>query len=56
MVFHVQYEIEKETRTAALRLGSKNIDSMSLLIQKKLKEMHPDQQGKIKYKIIGLSE
>ena len=53
----VNYKIakEKDWRFASIRLNNLSMDSVILIIEKRLKMMHPDEEKKIDYKIIGIS-
>ena len=52
----VHYKIakEKDWRFASIRLNNLSMDSVILIIEKRLKMMHPDEEKKIDYKIIGI--
>ena len=53
----VNYKIasEKTWRFASIRLKTLSADAITLNIESKLKTMHPTEEGKIDYKIIGIS-
>ena len=53
----VHYKIVKEKgwRFASIRLNNLSMDSVILIIEKRLKMMHPNEEKKIDYKIIGIS-
>ncbi len=52
---HYKISKQKDWRFASIRLNSLSMDSVILIIEKRLKMMHPDEENKIDYKIIGIS-
>ena len=52
---HYKISKQKDWRFASIRLNSLSMDSVILIIEKRLKMMHPDEEEKIDYKIIGIS-
>jgi hypothetical protein len=52
---HYKIATEKDWRFASIRLNNLSMDSVILIIEKRLKMMHPDEEKKIDYKIIGIS-
>jgi hypothetical protein len=52
---HYKISKQKDWRFASIRLNSLSMDSVILIIEKRLKMMHPDEEKKIDYKIIGIS-
>ena len=53
----INYKIskQKDWRFASIRLNNLSMDSVIFIIEKRLKMMHPDEEKKIDYKIIGIS-
>ncbi len=52
---HYKISKQKDWRFASIRINSLSMDSVILIIEKRLKMMHPDEEKKIDYKIIGIS-
>lgn len=52
---HYKISKQKDWRFASIRLNNLSMDSVILIIEKRLKMMHPDEEKKIDYKIIGIS-
>ena len=52
---HYKISKQKDWRFASIRLNNLSMDSVILIIEKRLKMMHPDEKKKIDYKIIGIS-
>ena len=52
---HYKISKQKDWRFASIRLQNLSMDSVILIIEKRLKMMHPDEEKKIDYKIIGIS-
>jgi len=52
---HYKLKGANEWRFASIRLNNLSLDSVKILIEKRLKEMHPNEGEKINYKIIGIS-
>ena len=52
---HYKISKQKDWRFASIRLNNLSMDSVILIIEKRLKMMHPDEDKKIDYKIIGIS-
>jgi len=53
---HYKISKQKDWRFASIRLNNLlSMDSVIFIIEKRLKMMHPDEEKKIDYKIIGIS-
>ena len=52
---HYKISKQKDWRFASIRLNNLSMDSVIWIIEKRLKMMHPDEEKKIDYKIIGIS-
>ena len=52
---HYKISTQKDWRFASIRLNNLSMDSVIFIIEKRLKMMHPDEEKKIDYNIIGIS-